>query len=226
MQAISEFKPIFLVDLNTPWERVLDLGKMLTYAPKSIIPSYHIDNFFSGIYYIKKGHVRLSHIAANGQEKVMFYMGHGTLFNEISMLQERTISLLTCIEPTEIIFFPKNRLNEDFIRCHPDLILNLLDSMSFKTITFYTQLGGLQAYDTFTNVCRTLYSMHLFNRVGDKIMPPLTKQELATYLGVHRSSLHRSLFRLQNERIMGTYSRKELEIYDLERLLAYAEGER
>ncbi len=224
MPERSGFQPIILVDLNTPWEKVLDQGRPLSFAARTIISASSFGEFASGMYYIKKGHVRLSSIAANGQEKMMFYMGHGTFFNEIPMLQAETDYLFTCMDATDAIFFPKKRITEDFIRRYPELMLNLLESMSRKTRSFYAQLGGLRAYDTFANVCRILYSMHLYNRSGGRIAPRLTQQEFAAFLGVHRSSLHKALFRLQNEGVIGRYSRAELEIHDLERLLAYAEG--
>ena len=224
MPEASGFKPIILTDLNTPWEKVLDQGTPVSFARRTIISARAFGESASGMYYIKKGHVRLSNIAANGQEKMMFYMGRGTLFNEIPMLQAETDYLFTCMEETDAIFFPKKRITEDFIRRHPELMLNLLESMSRKSRSFYTQLSGLRAYDTFANVCRMLYSMYLHNKSGGKVVPRLTQQEFAAFLGVHRSSLHKALSRLQNEGVVGRYSRKELEVRDPDRLLAYTEG--
>lgn len=224
MPEASGFQPIILVDLNTPWEKVLDQGRPVGFAAKTIISALSFEEFTSGMYYIKKEHVRLSNIASNGQEKMMFYMGRGTFFNEIPMLQSGTDYLFTCMDATDAIFFPKKRITEDFIRRYPELMLNLLDSMSRKSRSFYSQLGGLRAYDTFANVCRILYSMHLFHKSGGRIVPRLTQQEFAAFLGVHRSSLHKALFRLQSEGVIGRYSRSELDIHDLERLRAYAEG--
>ena len=218
------FYPVILVDLNTPWEKVLDSGTPVSFPVKSVISPNSSGASASGMYYIRRGRVRLSNIAANGQEKVMLYMGRGTLFNEIPMLQMGTDYLFTCMEQTDTVFISKKKMTRDFIREYPELMLNLLDSMSKKSHGFYSQLSGLRAFDSFVNVCRTLYSMHLFNRVGAVVVPRLTQQELAAFLGVHRSSLHKALFRLKDEDIIGPYNRNRLDILDPDRLLAYAHG--
>lgn len=224
MPDASGFQPTLLTDLNTPWEKILDQGTAIRFARKTIISARSFGESASGMYYIRKGRVRLSSIAANGQEKMMFYMGRGTFFNEIPMLQAESDCLFTCVEDTDAVFFPKKRITEDFIRRNPDLMLNLMESMSRKSRSFYDQLSGLRAYDTFTNVCRIIYSMYLFNKDGGKIVPHLSQQEFAAFLGVHRSSLHKALHRLQGEGVIGRYGRKELELHDAQRLLAYAEG--
>lgn len=218
------FAPIILVDLNKPWEKVLPMGTCVRFTAKAIVSSSTFKFHDSGIYYIKKGCIRLSSIGLNGQEKVMLYMGKGTLFNEIPMLQYTYDYIFTAMEPTEAAFWPKKRLTTEFIKEYPDLLFNLLESMSKKTQGFYSQLSKTHTIGTFANVCRVLYSMALYNQSGGRIVPRLTQQEFAAFLGVHRSSLHKALFRLREEGVIGHYSRNELTIHDLDSLLAYAEG--
>lgn len=222
-QAVDDsvFFPIILTDLNLPWEKALHQGTPISFSARSILSGNRSSD--SGLYYIRRGVVRLSNIALNGQERVMLYMGKGTLFNEIPMLQFSHDYLFTCMEQTDTVFWPKKRLNEDFIREYPLLMFNFLESMSAKSRNFYTQLCNLRAYNSFGNVCRLLYSMNLFNRKGDVIVPMLTQLELAAFLGIHRSSLHKAMSRLKDEGIIGEYSKKSLEIYDLARLREHAE---
>jgi CRP-like cAMP-binding protein len=131
------------------------------------------------------------------------------------------------MEETEAVFLPKKKFTEDFIRENPELIQNLLESLSKKSQHFFQQLCNLQMFTTFGNLCRSLYSMHLYQRRNDKIVPRLAIQELAAYLGVHRSSLHKGLKRLKVEGVIGEYSRSNLKIYDIPRLALYcAEGGR
>lgn len=219
----STYAPTILTDLNTPWEQVFHLGTPVSFKAKTILSARTADIEKAGLFYIKRGRIKLSHIAPNGQEKIMIYMGKGMLFNEIPMLLPFSDALFTVMEPTDAVFFPKKRLTLDFIKQYPHVILNMLESVSKKSQIFYTQLCTLRSFGTFANVCRALYSMHLYNREGQKIVPRLTQQELAALLGVHRSSLHKALFRLQSEGIIGTYSRKELPLYNEKVLKEYAE---
>lgn len=220
MDRASEFFPIILTDLNKPWEKVLHLGTRVTFHARQIAPG---SSPYTGLYYIVRGRIRLSGTSVNGQEKVMLYMGRGTLFNEIPMLQFVTGHGFTCMEHTVAVYWPKKLLSTEFIKEYPELILNLMESMSLKSRNFHTQLSSMHGYGAFTNVCRVLYSMYLFNREGKAIVPQLSKQELAAYLGLHRSSLHKAISRLQDEGVIGNYHRAALEIHDPQALLAYAQ---
>ena len=225
MSTFSDIQPIILIDINKPWEKVLSIGTPVSFAARSVITPKDYSVAASGMYYILRGRIRLSNIATNGQEKVMLYMGKGTLFNEIPMLQIGSDYIFTCMETTDAVFLPKKRITPDFIRDHPELFLNLLDSMSRKSRNFYSQLCGLRAFDSFVNVCRTIYSMHMFNREHGRVVPRLTQQELAAFLGVHRSSLHKALARLKDEGIISAYNRMHLDVFQPDRLREYAEGD-
>ena len=224
MQQSYFFSPIILTDLNTVWEQLLHLGVPVSFPVRSFISASgapSVDSA-SGMYYIKRGRVRLSSLNISGQEKVMLYMGRGVLFNEIPMLQFSHDYVFTCMEDTETVFLSKKLLTDKFIKEYPALFLNLLESMSKKSQNFYSQLSALRSFSSFANVCRTLYSMHLFQRLRGTIVPHLTQQELAAFLGIHRSSLHKALTRLKEEGIIGPYSRKQLALHDEKALYEYA----
>ncbi|MDR0816458.1 MAG: helix-turn-helix domain-containing protein [Desulfovibrio sp.] len=142
------------------------------------------------------------------------------------MFQTSEDYLFTSIEQTEAVFFPKQFITTDFIAEYPDLVLNLLQSLSIKTRILYSQISCGFAFDSFGMVCRALYSMHLYNREGGRVVPHLTQQDLGVLLGLHRSSLHKALARLKDEGIIGSYSKKALHIHDIGRLLTYARKQR
>jgi CRP-like cAMP-binding protein len=176
------------------------------------------------MYYIKRGKVRLSHVTVSGQEKMLLYMGEGMLFNEIPMLTVSSDYMFTCVDNTEAIFWTRKQITADFVSQHPELVLNLMESMGRKIQNFYVQLCGMSSYGSFTNVCRILYSMHLFQQKNGVVVPGISKQELADFLGIHRSSLHKALARLQEEGVVGAYTRNYLEVEDVEALKSYAEA--
>ena len=225
MDIKGEFAPLILTNLNTPWERVLALGTPLSFPTKKIIPTVGSNTSQDGMYYITRGRVRLSHIAPNGSEKVLFHMGKGMLFNEIPMFVAVQNAIFTAVEPTKVLFWPRHLLSLSFIKGYPDLISNLLQSLSRKASNFHIQLCAQGLFTSFINVCRALYSMHLYQRKGETITPHLTQHELAAMLGVHRSSLHKALTRLKEENVIASYNKKELVVTNLEALLYYALGD-
>lgn len=222
MQPETLFFPIILTNVNSPWEAILSEGTPVVFPAKRMVPCSRMDSSDSGMYFIKRGRIRLSNIAPNGQEKVLMYMGQGMLFNEIPMIHLATDYIFTAMERTEAVFLSKTKLSEDFARKNPELVFNMLASISKKAQNFYSQLCSQRTFDSFTNTCRTLYCMYLYQRTDDTIVPQLTQQELAAFLGIHRSSLHKGLSRLKEEGVIDSYNRNALTIHDPERLLAYA----
>lgn len=225
MNRYGDFAPLILVNLNTPWQRVFPLGTQFCFPAKKVISTNPDDPLLDGMYYITRGRVRLSNISPNGSEKILFYLGEGTLFNEIPMLTSFQNSVFTAVEQTQVCFWTrKDLLSTSFTQKYPDLIGNLLQSLSLKATNFHNQLCSQGLFTSFINVCRALYSMHLYQRKDDRIIPYLTQHELAAILGIHRSSLHKALSRLKDEGIIESYSKKELKITDTEALLCYAES--
>jgi CRP-like cAMP-binding protein len=219
--AQKEFYPIILVDNNKPWEAVLPLGAPVHFTMRNTITWKELASLGNGMYLVRRGMVKLSFISPTGKERTLFYIGRNTLFQEIPMLLTTRDYLFTCMEPTEAVFWPKTLLTPDFTRQYPDLVLNMLEALGIKLKILHGALCGEYSFSSFTNVCRALYSMHLFNRVKDVVVPRLAKQELASFLGMHRSSLHKALSRLRAEGVIGAYSKKKLAIHNDGILLKY-----
>jgi len=224
LDVAGEFLPIILVDLNASWIKMLSRGVPMSFPGQTIIAWRDLPSSENGMYLVRRGMVRLSYISPGGKERVLFYVGQGTLFHEIPMLHKTRDYLFTCMEPTEAIFLPKKLITPDFVRQHPELILNMYEALGVKMRILYSSLCGEYSFDSFANVCRVLYSMHLFNRVKGEVVPRLARQELAAFLGIHRSSLHKALTRLHDEGVIGAYSKKKLPIHDAAALLQYASG--
>ena len=220
----GEFLPIILIDLNKPWEKILDLGAPMSLPPQSLISRREFPSK-NGMYLMRRGLVKLSHTSLSGKEKTHFFIGRNTLFHETPMLYEACHYSFTCMEPTEIVFFKKKLITPDFVRQYPELILNMLESFSIKASMLYGNLCREHSFSVFTRVCRVLYSMHLYQQQsGNLAVPRLAKQELAAFLGIHRGSLHKALSRLYDEGAIGAYRKKELPIHDAGALLEYALG--
>lgn len=225
MSFRTPFYPLVMTNMNLPWESVVHLGTPVVFTAKSVITGRNSGvGKEPGMYYIKRGRVRLSNVTIDGHEKMLLYMGEGTLFNEIPMLTASSDYMFTCVENTNAVFWTREQITASFIREYPDLLLNLMEAMGKKMQNFYVQLCGISSYGSFVNTCRILYSMYLFQRGKDGVVTPgISKQELSAFLGIHRSSLHKALARLQDEGIIGMYTRNYLEVSDAEALLKYAE---
>lgn len=91
-------------------------------------------------------------------------MDEGCIFNEIPVLTVSSDYMFTCLENTETVSWTRQQVTEDFLRDYPDLILNLTETMAYKMKNFFMQLCTMSSYNSFVNVCRVLYSMHIYQR--------------------------------------------------------------
>lgn len=203
---------------NRVWREVLHLGTRCTF------PAGHVQPGISGegFYFIKKGTVRLAYTSLGGQERVVLMIGHDSLFNEIPALKSQVTPGVgfQCIERVEAWRFPASLLTDtDFISARPHLISNLLQSMAVKSELLFSHATEGVFSSTTRRLCQILFSMaHEHNHSG------LSQTDVATMLGVHQTTIARSVRILRENNIIGRFTKKELEILDQDRLSEIAEG--
>ena len=222
MKEPYTFYPLFIYNMNLPWKDVLHLGIQVKYGKKQII-SDGMDNTV-GFYYLNKGKVRVSYIAECGSEKNVLFIGEGTLCNEIPSLSfGHSNAILTSMDNIELYFFSKDNIfSREFMSDYPYLIKNLIGSLSLKACILFSQACNLGLFDAFQNVCRVLYGMAIFSEDKARIVPQLSQQDIASFVGIHRGSLHKILRRLKDEGVIGIYSRHSLTVLDMDKLHYYA----
>ena len=215
----------FIVEgANRLWETVLPIGERKQYKAGQQV-SIPISGQAQGIFYLCRGSVRLTYTSIFGAEKIQLIIREGMIFNEISALQrlEGASICFVCLEDVRAFFFHRDLIFcPRFVRDHPDLILNLLESMSAKSLRFFNHSCDLGVFDSFQNTCRALY--YLWDHYGRKqeFPPEIGLGELSAHLGIHRASLHKILKRLVREQVIECFSRRKFSVLNSQRLEEYA----
>lgn len=201
-----------IAGLNPCWEEVLHLATRRVFEKDAVIPHTR----WRGMYYIARGAVALSYIAACGRERLTLWVGPGCLFNEA-----RTVSsyepgvVFQCLEPTEIWRFPEDILqDEDFLSAHPRQVASLLHSMGIKILIHYTFLADMGTGSRESHVCRFILNLSRQNGNALRFPCPMRQQDVAALLGIHRATLARILRQLRDKGVIGAFSCKEVVIHD------------
>ncbi|WP_300669164.1 Crp/Fnr family transcriptional regulator [Desulfoluna sp.] len=207
-------------ELNAPWREIMHLGERKVLPRHHELGSTEVETFF----FLNRGHLRLSCIAEDGQERVVMIMEEGVLFGEITFMHKSSVhfhSLRTLTE-CEIIVFP-NTLLEDlaFCREYPHLVLNLVKSLGVKGGAFFSQIYDSNLLDARGQICRML--SHIWREQGEKetVNPDLSQVDMANLLGIHRSSVCRVIHELRDEGIIGRFSKTRLEVLSPIKLLEH-----
>ena len=216
--SISNFH---LHEVNSVWRTVLHLGTQQT-VPKHFAWHGRADTFS----FIDQGCVRLECISPSGRQRIAFFMKSGCLFRDIAMFSAElnfTSTLITTEEST-IYHFPRSLMSDnDFIRQYPELMSNMVFSLSKKGGVFFALLAEASEQVPDEVLCRyieTLAKTHNSNIFS----PNISQVDLALNLGMHRSTVCRVIKSLRTAGILGTFSRHRLEILDREKLNKIASG--
>jgi CRP/FNR family transcriptional regulator, cyclic AMP receptor protein len=204
--------------LNSVWKEVLDLGTGCVFAEGYVQPGIARDSF----YFILKGRVRLTYTSLDGHERVVFIMEKDNIFNEIPSLktESRPGVGFKCIEDVEARRFPASLLMDtSFISSYPHLISNILQSMAIKTSLLFSHATEGVFNSTTKQLCRILVSI-----VENKDRQSLSQTDIAAILGVHQTTIARSVRALRNNRVIGKFTKNEIQILNLDRLKSIAEG--
>lgn len=213
--------PIWLCKLNEPWGNMLSRGQKVLFKPKEFLPP--TQNGQPGFYYLKYGRARLAWVGAHGGETTVCHIGEGTLLHDTSP-QSCPQCRAYAITPLETWFFSSAEcLTPAFAVAHPELLLNLLDAQTRKNIYFMRRLASIAGEDAFGNTCGLM--LDLVRCHGSLEVPlGITHEEIATLLCVRRSWLCKILRRLRDEGVIARCTKSRLEVLDLDKLTAYANG--
>jgi CRP-like cAMP-binding protein len=130
------------------------------------------------------------------------------------------------IEDCTIYTFSRQCIYEEVLPKHPELVMNLVESLAHKLRIVVMQSSDLDCLPS--RVCKML--VYLSEREGrkiensSKVVCPkgICQQELASLMGIHRVTLNTVIAQLKKEGVVETISKKALVISDYQRLLEIA----
>ena len=183
-----------IAGLNLIWREVLHLGTKKTYPQSGSIPHGTIQGFF----YLDSGVVELAYNNIAGTKRTALCYGPGMLINEARTLSGHNPGgTFTCLEAAELYLFDKNLLTTEFIARYPHLILNMLRGMSVKMLLHYSFVTTMGTGSHLSQVCRFILSQSALYGNADRFSPGFTQQQVADLLGMHRTTLARTVQRLK-----------------------------
>lgn len=206
-----------IANLNLVWEEALDIASKLVYTKNTIIP--HVEQ--QGVYYIKKGKVRLSYISPSGQERIALTYDTHSIFNEARVFAGyEPTGCFKCASDVELYLFPKKLLlKNSFITQYPDIVRNLLFTMGAKILLHYSFLTEMGTGSSMSQVSKFILSMSAQNNNNSIFPINMTQQEVCDLFGIHRATLARTLKRLKEMEAISHFTSRKVIITNRETLM-------
>lgn len=178
------------------------------------------------IYFLKKGHIKISKLYEKGHEQVLEVIGKGEIFgkympgDELANANEKAVALDDCV----LCYLDTEKWN-DFIISNSSFSLNVLKIVGLKFKKLESRLEDLQFKNAESRIATVIHN--LTEKFGRKIgvgfetelQLNLTHQDLAKLSSTSRQSVTTYLRSLEKENII-SYNRKRILIKDMGKLKA------
>ncbi len=222
---IQHFCSPWIGPRNAIWEKVLHLGQKYSYNKGNIIIGGN-QSAVDFLFYLHEGRLKFCSTSPDGDEKILWFMEKGNVFGEVPFFMRRHIdNLFVATEKCVVYKFSRKCFTEEILAKHPDLVMNLFDSMANKLRVVAIPASDLAPLPT--RVCKVLIYLVTRENGGDlrgRVVSTqgITQQELAFILGVHRVTLNNVIAQLKQAGVLEHMSKNNLVIKDYERLLELA----
>jgi len=222
--------PIF-ENLCPSWEKVLHLGVREVFPKDSRI--FFTEDLVDGLYFIVEGSIEINLHTIHGPEKVLFMVGKGCIFGEVSCFiggDAEDASARTRSDSV-LYYFKKETIERIIAVQHPELMLELVQTVAYKARMFTELLTDELISNHFTRVCKMLVYLVRFREIriepGQKrvvFQPDMTQHDIARLMGVHRVTVTKAIGELKHRGIIRQFSKKCLDITDFPELLRLVES--
>lgn len=205
---------IEIAELNAAWREVLPMGTKLLFKKGEQVPQSEY------LAFLHKGVVRLTHCSRDGKQKILWYIGAGCIFGETPFFDPQESlggGVHVCTTACEVYAFSRECVYKKIAVQRPDLMLNLLPSMARKVRMLSNHASSLYLDDVTVRVCKFLGQRIIPGSSPLLARPGISRQELASLLGVHRITLFKSLKHLEEYGICGPYEHDTCVILQPER---------
>lgn len=153
---------------------------------------------------VLSGCIRAEQTDSNGTLRVIALHRAGALFGDVlmsSQMQKSPVDIVAA-EETGVLFLPlANIMREEggaLAAARTRFRLNLLGELSDKYWALYRRIGLLSAPGMRARIARYLLDEQE-RQETDRLLLPLTRETMASLLGVNRSALSRELSRMERE---------------------------
>ena len=176
------------------------------------------------LYFISSGKIKLYKHTKDGKEQILHILTEGDFFGELDLLRNSEYGFSSkVIEEANICTFLKGEMKDIMIK-NPQIGINMLENVGSRL----AQLENLAQNLATNNVdSRMAYLIiELMKKYADDIDEmsinlPLSREDMANYIGVTRETISRKLRKFEEERLIELVGTKKIIITDKEGLCAY-----
>lgn len=215
-KKVSLFKTISEEDLN----KVLNLITKESFEKGDII--FSEGEVFDKLFIVNKGSIKVYKYNKEGKEQILYFLKEGEFLGDLNLLKKDIFKFnAAALEATNMCIIHKDDF-DSLIKTNPEISIKVLEYAHDRISSLESLVQTLTTKDIEIRLASLLLT--LANTFGVKvhngveITLPLTREDMANFIGVTRETISRKLSYFQSENIIELYENKVILIKDLNTL--------
>lgn len=203
------------------WDKVLHLGRKVTWKNKHVIQSPEDD--VPSIFLVRSGMIKVAAASREGLQRTLWLMGPGSVLGEAAMFGHKPyMHHITAMENCVAYEFSRHVVVGQILVHHPDLSEALLANLAAKCYIMSSQVEESTFLSVPQRLGRFLYGLCLARNSRHL---PLSHAMIADLLGIHRVTVSNTVSALKRAGLLDEHTH-DIVVTDINALAAFLiEGE-
>ncbi|GKX65330.1 Crp/Fnr family transcriptional regulator [Inconstantimicrobium mannanitabidum] len=182
-------------------------------------------NIGNTLYFINQGQIKLYKYTKDGKEQILHVLSDGDFFGELDLINASKYTFnAKAIVDSKICTLTKDEM-KNIIMKNPEIAMKVLETMGERLAKVENLVQNLATNDVDSRMAYLL--IDLIEKYGEllekniSIELPLSREEMANYIGVTRETISRKLKKFEDEKLIKIIGTKKIVILDEEGLRDY-----
>ncbi|WP_252232418.1 Crp/Fnr family transcriptional regulator [Clostridium sp. ZBS15] len=182
-------------------------------------------NVANTLYFVNKGKIKLYKHTKDGKEQILHVLSEGDLFGELDLIKPSKYGFNSkAIVNSKICTLTKDEM-KDIIMRKPEIGIKVLETVGERLAKVENLVQNLATNDVDSRMAYLL--IDLIKKYGESIEKnisiklPLSREDMANYIGVTRETISRKLKKFEDEKLIKIVGTKNIIILDEEGLKDY-----
>ncbi len=208
--------PIFNHLEKDQMDEIMGVARSISFHRGEMI--YRAGQRSDSLYIVNKGKIKIYRLSESGKEQLVRILKPGDFTGELALFKETTHeSFAEAMEKTRVCLIKRSNLQK-FLLKYPSISLKLLAEFTNRLEQSEKQFARLVTEKVETRLA--LFLVECFENEGqNQFVLPMSKKDLASYLGTTPETLSRKLTDLEKQGYIRQKPHKKIEVLDIDGLL-------